>query len=58
VGYAAALINDSSNASTLGLKILAVLFACEVLAVAAWRAVVLWRRHGCERAAAAVDTVS
>jgi membrane protein DedA with SNARE-associated domain len=45
LGYAVALIDGGANASTIAVKILLVLLVGEGVAVAAWRGIVVWRRH-------------
>ena len=53
VGYAAAIIDDSSNPSAVAVKVVFVLLVCEGAAAAAWRAIVIWRgnrdRHSSKR---------
>jgi membrane protein DedA with SNARE-associated domain len=44
-GYAGALINESTNASAVALKVLFVLLVVEGLAAAGWRGIVVWRRR-------------
>jgi len=45
VGYGAALIDDSANASAVAVKVVFVLLIAEGLAAAAWRGIVVWRRR-------------
>ena len=44
-GYAGALINKSTNASAVALKVVFVLLVAEGLAAAGWRGIVVWRRR-------------
>ena len=45
IGYAGALIDDSRNASAVAVKVVLVLLAGEVVAVTAWRGIVIWRAN-------------
>ena len=44
VGYAAALMDNRANLSTLAGKIVVVILFCEAVATAIWRGIVIWRR--------------
>jgi membrane protein DedA with SNARE-associated domain len=46
VGYAVALIDDSSNPSAVAAKVVFVLLVCEALAAAVWRGIVVSRGNG------------